>query len=45
MKKAIVTGSAMASFTCEDFGPDALLKVTEEQLNARVSVFGDMVRV
>jgi hypothetical protein len=45
MKKAIVTGSAMASFTCEDFGPDALLKVTEEQLNARVNVFGDMVRV
>jgi sugar/nucleoside kinase (ribokinase family) len=45
MKKAIVTGSAMASFTCEDFGPEALLKVTEEQLNARVKVFGDMVRV
>jgi sugar/nucleoside kinase (ribokinase family) len=45
MKKAIVTGSAMASFTCEDFGPDALLKVTEEQLNARVRVFGDMVCV
>jgi len=45
MKKAIVMGSAMASFTCEDFGPDALLKVTEEQLNARVDVFGDMVRV
>jgi sugar/nucleoside kinase (ribokinase family) len=45
MKKAIITGSAMASFTCEDFGPDALLKVTEEQLNARVDVFGDMVRV
>ncbi len=45
MKKAIVTGSAMASFTCEDFGPDALLKVTEEQLNARVNVFGEMVRV
>lgn len=45
MKKAIVMGSAMASFTCEDFGPDALLKVTEEQLNGRVAVFGDMVRV
>ena len=45
MKKAIVIGSAMASFTCEDFGPDALLKVTEEQLNARVNVFGEMVRV
>lgn len=45
MKKGIVTGSAMASFTCEDFGPEALLKVTEEQLNARVKVFGDMVRV
>lgn len=45
MKKAIVTGSAMASFTCEDFGPDALLKVTEEQLNARINVFGEMVSV
>lgn len=45
MKKAIVVGSAMASFTCEDFGPDALLKVTEEKLNARVEVFGQMVRV
>ena len=45
MKKAIVYGSAMASFTCEDFGPDQLLKVNEAELEARLNVFSEMVRV
>lgn len=45
MKKAIVYGSAMASFTCEDFGPDQLLKVNESELEARLNVFREMVRV
>lgn len=45
MKKAIVYGSAMASFTCEDFGPDQLLKVSESELEARLNVFTEMVRV
>lgn len=45
MKKAIVYGSAMASFTCEDFGPDQLLKVNEAELAARLNVFSEMVRV
>ena len=45
MKKAIVYGSAMASFTCEDFGPDQLLKVSASELEARLNVFSEMVRV
>ena len=45
MKKAIVYGSAMASFTCEDFGPDQLLKVNDAELEARLNVFSEMVKV
>jgi len=45
MKRAIVHGSALASFTCEDFGPDALLKVKREELDMRLKAFAEMVQV
>jgi sugar/nucleoside kinase (ribokinase family) len=45
MKRAIVHGSALASFTCEDFGPDALLKVNREELDLRLKAFAEMVQV
>ena len=43
MKKAIVYGSAMASFCVEKFGTENLLNISEEQLAARVAQFKNMV--
>lgn len=39
MKRAIIIGSAMASFTCEKFGPERLLEVTKEEINDRIEQF------
>lgn len=39
MKRAVIIGSAMASFTCEKFGPDRLLELTREEINERVEQF------
>ena len=39
LKQAVVYGSAMASFTCEAFGPDALVTVNREKLVERYTVF------
>lgn len=39
LKKAVVHGSALASFTCEDFGPDRLCNVDTAQLEERVAAF------
>ncbi len=39
MKKAVVYGSAMASFCVEKFGTERLLELTEEDVNARVKLF------
>jgi sugar/nucleoside kinase (ribokinase family) len=39
MKRAIIVGSAMASFTCEKFGPDRLLEVTKEEIHERIEQF------
>ena len=39
MKRAIIYGSAMASFCVEKFGTENILSITEEQLNARVKAF------
>ncbi len=39
LKKAVVHGSALASFTCEDFGPDRLCEVDSAQLEERVAAF------
>jgi sugar/nucleoside kinase (ribokinase family) len=39
MKRAVIIGSAMASFTCEKFGPDRLLELTKEEINERVEQF------
>ncbi len=39
LKKAVVHGSALASFTCEDFGPDRLCNVDSAQLEERVAAF------
>ena len=39
MKRAIIYGSALASFTVEKFGVDRLNNLTEEDLNDRLEVF------
>lgn len=39
MKRAIIYGSALASFTVEKFGTERLAELTEEELNDRLDVF------
>jgi len=44
MRKAVVHGSAMASFCVEKFGTERLLEITEEELAARVNEFRELAR-
>jgi sugar/nucleoside kinase (ribokinase family) len=39
MKRAVIVGSAMASFTCEKFGPERLLNLTKTEINDRIEQF------
>lgn len=43
MKRAIIVGSAMASFCVEKFGPNRLKELTKEEINARVNEFVSLV--
>lgn len=43
MKRAVIIGSAMASFTCEKFGPEKLLNLTTEDIDKRIEAFVDLV--
>jgi sugar/nucleoside kinase (ribokinase family) len=44
MRKAIVYGSAMASFCVEKFGTERLLQITESELETRVQEFKELAR-
>jgi sugar/nucleoside kinase (ribokinase family) len=44
LKKAMIHGSVVASFTVEEFGPGRLARVTEEDINIRYNRFLDMTR-
>ncbi|MGD1843939.1 MAG: PfkB family carbohydrate kinase [Salibacteraceae bacterium] len=44
MKRAIIYGSAMASFTVEKFGTERLMGLSQEAVNARVQEFVDLVQ-
>ncbi len=44
MKRAIIYGSALASFCVEKFGPERLINLTAEQVEARVQEFVDLVQ-
>jgi len=44
MKNAIIYGSAMASFTVEKFGTEALLNLTKQDIYDRVRLFVDLVQ-
>ena len=37
--RAIIAGSALASFAVEDFGLDRLLRLTPEELQSRFAAF------
>ena len=39
MKRAIIYGSAIASFSVEEFGPERLFKLDKHQLESRMKVF------
>lgn len=43
LKRAIVIGSAMASFTVEKFGTERLLEVKESDIDERIQLFVDLV--
>lgn len=45
MKRAIIFGSAMASFCVEKFGTERLQNLTEEEIHSRVQDFIDLVQV
>jgi sugar/nucleoside kinase (ribokinase family) len=43
MKRAIIVGSAMASFCVEKFGPTRLKEITQGDIEARIQQFRDLV--
>jgi len=44
MKMAVIYGSALASFSVEEFGPQRLHRLTHDELNHRVHQFADLVQ-
>lgn len=44
-KQAVVVGSVMASFTCEAFGTEKIMQLTEAQWHERMRELNEMVRV
>src|SRR5882757_3915519 len=44
MKRAIIYGSAMASFCVEKFGTERIVKLSQKEVNSRVKEFVDLVQ-
>ncbi|MGC6471076.1 MAG: PfkB family carbohydrate kinase [Flavobacteriales bacterium] len=44
MKRAVIIGSAMASFCVEKFGTERLVKLKKEEVNNRIAEFIDLVK-
>ena len=44
MKRAIIFGSAMASFCVEKFGTEKLIGLTQKEVEERVQEFVDLVQ-
>jgi len=42
LKRAVIYGSAMASFCVEKFGTDGLLEITQSDIDQRVNVFNEL---
>ena len=45
MKRAVIHGSAMASFCVEKFGTERLINLSQEEIQAREQQFADLVHV
>jgi len=45
MKRAVIWGSAMASFTVEKFGTERIANLTTEEINTRLEEFKNLIRV
>ncbi|MDQ2793881.1 MAG: PfkB family carbohydrate kinase [Bacteroidota bacterium] len=45
MKRAVIHGSAMASFCVEKFGTERLLNLSAEEVEAREAMFAELVKV
>ncbi len=43
LKRAIIVGSALASFTCEKFGIERLLEISREDIDERIQQFVELV--
>jgi sugar/nucleoside kinase (ribokinase family) len=43
MKRAIIIGSALASFTVEKFGVERIINLQEEEIDQRIQLFVDLV--
>ena len=43
LKRAVIIGSAMASFTVEKFGTERLMSLTQDEIEERVQLFIDLV--
>lgn len=43
LKRAIIVGSAMASFTCEEFGTERLVRLSQDEISERINKFVDLV--
>ena len=44
LKRAVIHGSVVASYTCEEFGADRIALVTQEDIDARFEAFVDLSR-
>jgi hypothetical protein len=45
MKRAVIYGSAMASFCVEKFGTERIINLSTEEVNTRVQEFIDLSQV
>ena len=45
LKRAIIYGSAMASFVVEDFGTRRMQGLTKEMIDARIRQFAELIKV
>ncbi len=43
MKRAVIYGSAMASFCVEKFGPQRLKEISAQEIEDRVNIFVELV--
>ena len=44
LKKAVIHGSVVASYTCEEFGVDRIALVSQEEIDRRYKAFVDLSR-